>query len=72
MSQNAGQNWVSNSYDIADIEFVWVGGCAKSFSCQTQLLLCKVELWLSWGFVICKPQQIVGLMSHLQKFISMH
>ena len=35
-------NGVSNSYDIADIEFVVVGGgCrAKSFSCQTQLLFC--------------------------------
>ena len=35
-------NGVSNSYYIADIEFVVVGGgCrAKSFSCQTQLLLC--------------------------------
>ena len=25
------------------------GGGVKSFSCQTQLLVCKVELWLSWG-----------------------
>ena len=33
------QNWVSNSSDIADIEFLWGGGvgCAKSFSCLTQL-----------------------------------
>ena len=31
------QNQVSNSCDIADIEFLWVGGgYAESFSCQTQ------------------------------------
>ena len=32
------QNRVSNSWDIADIEFVWGGwvGCAQSFYCQTQ------------------------------------
>ena len=49
---------VSNSGDIADIEFVWWGGvggggwCAKSFSCLTQLevMLGWVELWLTWGF----------------------
>ena len=48
------QNRVSNSWYIADIEFVWVGvgWCAKSFSCLTQLkvMLGWVELWLSWGF----------------------
>ena len=27
----------------------WVGGGVKSFSCQTQLLLGWVQLWLSWG-----------------------
>ena len=42
------QNRVSNSWDIADIEFavvvvVVVGGGLKSFSCHTQLL--------SWGWV---------------------
>ena len=26
------------------------GGGAKSFSSQTQLRLCQVELWLGWGF----------------------
>ena len=26
------------------------GGGVKSFSCQTQLRLCYVELMLSWGF----------------------
>ena len=26
------------------------GGGLKSFSCQTQLWLCSVELWLGWGF----------------------
>ena len=26
------------------------GWCAESFPCQTQLRLCSVELWLSWGF----------------------
>ena len=52
------QNRVSNSWDITNIEFVWGGGvgwvgwCAKSFSCLTQLkvMLGWVELWLSWGF----------------------
>ena len=46
-----GQNQVSNSWDIDDFEFPVVGGGGgvKSFSCQTQLLLCWVEL--SWGWV---------------------
>ena len=53
------QNRVSNSWDIADIEFVrwWVvvgvvGGYAKSFSCLTQLkvMLGWVDLWFGWGF----------------------
>ena len=48
------QNRVSNSWDIADIEFVWVvvvvgggggGGGVKSFSCKTQ----PVRLMLGWG-----------------------
>ena len=26
------------------------GGSVKSFSCQTQLRLCYVKLWLGWGF----------------------
>ena len=30
-----GQNLVSNSRDITDIEFVWVGGYAQSLSCPT-------------------------------------
>ena len=38
-----GLNRVKNSGDIADIEFAVVGG-VKSISCQTQLLLCQVEL----------------------------
>ena len=34
------QNRVSNSWDIADIEFVWGGvGGVESFYCQTQPLL---------------------------------
>ena len=42
------QNWVSNSLDIAGIEFaVVVGGGVKSFLCQTQLRLCR----LSCGWV---------------------
>ena len=46
---------MNKSQDIADIEFPVVvvvggGGGVKSFSCQTQLRLCKVELWLGWGF----------------------
>ena len=32
-----GQSWVSNSWDIPDIEFV-VGDGVKSFLCQIQLL----------------------------------
>ena len=44
------QNRISDSWDIADIEFVWVGGVgfAKQFSCQTQLRLnCR---WVELGF----------------------
>ena len=46
---------VSNSWDIADFEFVWwVGWYAKSFSClcltQLKVMSGWVELWLSWGF----------------------
>ena len=26
------------------------GGGVKSFSCQTQLRLCYVKLWLGWDF----------------------
>ena len=49
------QNRVSNSWDIGNIEFMWVGWggwYAKSFSCLTQLkiMLGWVVLWLSWGF----------------------
>ena len=52
------QNRVSNSWDIVDIEFVWLGGemgwvvFAKSFSRLTQLEVISgwVELGLSWGF----------------------
>ena len=55
------QNQVSNSWDITDIEFLWGGvvgwwggvGCAKSFSCQTQLSLncCWVDVELGfWQF----------------------
>ena len=45
------QNWISNSWDFDDFLFPVVveGGGVKSFSCQTQLLLCQVEL--SWGWV---------------------
>ena len=50
-------NRVSNSLDIANIEFLcwWgmvVGYYAKSFSCLTQLkvMLGWIVLWLSWGF----------------------
>ena len=50
-----GQNRVSKSRDIADIEFLVGGGgwwwwCAKSFSCQTQLSLNCVKLfWSCFG-----------------------
>ena len=37
LSLKFGQNRASNSWDIADIEFVVVvGGGVKSFSCKTQ------------------------------------
>ena len=42
-----GQNWVSNSLDIADIEFVRVVGgwwCKVIFFKNP-----TCELWLSWG-----------------------
>ena len=43
-----GQNRVSNSWDIDDIEFpVVVGGGVKSVSCQTQLFYVE----LSWVVV---------------------
>ena len=38
---------------FSNIEFVvvvGVGGCAMSFSRQTKLRLCLVELRLSWGY----------------------
>ena len=47
------QNRVGNSWDMANIEFVWRWLVyAKSFSCLTQLkvMLGWVELWLSLGF----------------------
>ena len=48
------QNRFSNSWNITDIEFVWVGWFAKSFSCQTQLwlncYLVDVELGF-WQYV---------------------
>ena len=40
-----GPNRVSNSRDIAEVEFLVVGGGVQSFSCQTQLL--------SWVVVEC-------------------
>ena len=41
---NFCQTWISNSWYIADIEFVWAGGGGvKSFSHKTQ--------WLWWGCV---------------------
>ena len=45
---------VETSRDIADIELLWggwVGWFAKSFSCQTQLRLCYIEVELSCGCV---------------------
>ena len=46
-----GQNRVSNSWDIADIEFLWGGVVvwfAQSFSCPTFNYI-EVTLLLSWG-----------------------
>ena len=52
------QNRVSNSWDIANIEFLWWWwGVCKSFSCLTQpkVMLGCVEL--SWGFDNLKREQ---------------
>ena len=45
-----GHNRVSNSWDIADIEFLWGGVVwfAQSFSCPTSNYI-EVTLLLSWG-----------------------
>ena len=57
---NLDLNWVSNSWEISDIEFVrWVGsgavggrgGVAKSFSCQTQLRLSWSWVEVEFGFL---------------------
>ena len=42
LSLKFGLNGGKSSWDIDDVEFPVVGGCGgvKSFSCQTQLLLC--------------------------------
>ena len=45
------QNRVSNSWDITDIEFLWVVGCAKSFLCQTQACV-EVRLGF-WQLSVC-------------------
>ena len=48
------QNRVSNRREIADIEFLWVGGevvCKVIFvSDPTKVMLGCVKLWLSCGF----------------------
>ena len=53
-----GQNQVSNSWDIANIEFLVVGGggwrCANSFSDQTQLILGQAELNCGWAWILTK------------------
>ena len=47
-----GQNRASNSWDIANYEFMVGGGGVKSFLCKTQtwVKLGWVELRLGWGF----------------------
>ena len=46
-----GQNQMSKSWDIADIEFpVVVGGGGGGVKSFLWLRLCMVELWLSWSF----------------------
>ena len=52
------QNRVSNSWDIANIEFLWWGGVgwvgfAESFSLQTQPLCCVVLGLGFWQFHVC-------------------
>ena len=42
------QNWFSNSRDIADIEFVVVGGVQSHFHVKPNFI--KFQLWLSWDF----------------------
>ena len=34
-----GHNWVSNSWEITDLDFLVVGGSVNSFSCQIQVEL---------------------------------
>ena len=57
-----GQNWISNNWDIADIEFpvedpqlIWWRStaymCEQSFSYQTQLQLSQVGLRWGWSWV---------------------
>ena len=49
-----GHNRASNSWDIADIEFVWwlvvVGGVQSPFRVKLEPTLGSVELRLGWGF----------------------
>ena len=44
------QNRVSNSWDITDIEFVWVVGVQSHFRVKPNFRWIVVELTLSWGF----------------------
>ena len=45
-----GQNRVSNSWDIAEIEFVWVGGGWGGVC--TVIFMSNLQLQLGWGYVV--------------------
>ena len=47
-----------------------MGWCAKQFSYQTQLRLCLVKLWLTWGFdnIVFDPVYLqIILLNHLDR-----
>ena len=46
-----GQNRVSNSWDITDIEFLWVGGVGWGGVC-TVIFVSNLQLQLGWGYVV--------------------
>ena len=45
-----GSNRASNSWDITDMEFVWVGGVQSHFHIKPNFRWIVIELTLSWGF----------------------
>ena len=56
-----GQNRVSNSWDIADVEFLWDGGVVCTVILRPTSNYIEVRLSLSWGCdnsVYCTVQEI--------------